>query len=272
MDKAATTVVAKEGTMTKTARRPRVLLCFAGSVATVKVPELTFLLSEFADVRLVCSSSAAMHFLDRAHVYNPINWQNFEKLGGKELIIDDSLEWISWDKIGDPVIHIELRRWADLVLVAPASADILAKLSVGISDTLLLSCLRAWDFKKGPAIVCPAMNTMMWEHPATASALRILESWGYDVVLPATKRLACNDVGSGALAPVVEIVAAVREGLKDKMSAADPDFFFAASKTQSVKSLKTSLGPSDRWALGILTLAGFIFVSVDGLIQLLSSQ
>jgi phosphopantothenoylcysteine decarboxylase len=197
-------------------RKPHILLCFTGSVATVKVPEIAVLLSEFADVRLIASSEAAIYFLDRSNEYNSLVWDEFQKIGGKSLVIPESIEWSTWEKIGDPVVHIELRRWADAVIVAPASADILAKISSGICDSLLLSVLRAWDFGK-PAVVCPAMNTLMWEHPATAAALDTLKAWRFDVVLPTTKRLACNDVGSGALAPVSQIVSSLREQLSGKI-------------------------------------------------------
>lgn len=233
--------------------RPRILLCFSGSVATIKVPELVVKLhdlrlsnqalarlaegrrdtpnlpsqstcistshttregnEESPEIRLLCSSKAAMHFLDKAEKYNSEMWKRFVDIGGKSLIVYDEVEWESWNKIGDPVIHIDLRRWADIVVVAPASADLLAKISAGISDTLLLCVLRAWDFSSKPCIVCPAMNTVMWDHPVTNSCLEILRGWGYRVVGPVIKTLACNDTGNGAMSAVDDIVLAISDAL-----------------------------------------------------------
>ena len=75
----------------------------------------------------------------------------------------------------DEVVHIELRRWADVLLVAPASANTVAKLAQGLCDNLLTCVARAWDFQENKLIVCPAMNTMMWEHPLTSRHLSILK-------------------------------------------------------------------------------------------------
>jgi phosphopantothenoylcysteine decarboxylase len=147
----------------------RVLICASGSVATLKVPEIVVELSkyEFIDFRIVCSH-ASLHFIRNAEIYNPLVWSQFQSCGGMSLVFTDEEEWTIWQKIGDPVLHIELSQWADLVIVAPASADILAKINSGISDTLLLSILRAWNFQK-PCMLCPAMNTIMWEHPVTGN-------------------------------------------------------------------------------------------------------
>lgn len=98
----------------------------------------------------------------------------------------------------------------DMILVAPASADLIAKASLGISDNLVLSIMRAWNYSK-PCLVCPAMNTMMWEHPATQNSLQVLTRWGWKVVHPMTKVLACKEEGQGALAAVSTICQAVRE-------------------------------------------------------------
>jgi len=129
------------------------------------------------------------------------------------MIIWDDEEWSTWRCMGDRVLHIELRKWADVLLVAPASADVLAKASCGISDTLLLSVMRAWDMINKPCLVCPAMNTLMWLHPATSTAITTLKSWKYEVIGPVEKVLACKDEGMGALAPVEDILNKVHEAL-----------------------------------------------------------
>lgn len=81
----------------------------------------------------------------------------------------------------------------------------MAKAAHGICDNLLTCLLRAWDFSK-PIAVCPAMNTAMWEHPLTHQHMAILESLGYRMIAPIEKRLACGDVGLGAMASVESIL------------------------------------------------------------------
>ena len=98
----------------------------------------------------------------------------------------------------------------DIIVVAPASADLIAKASYGIADNLVLSIMRAWDYSK-PCIICPAMNTMMWEHPATRNSLHMLVGWGWKVVNPMKKVLACKEEGQGALAPVSTICQTLNE-------------------------------------------------------------
>jgi phosphopantothenoylcysteine decarboxylase len=89
----------------------------------------------------------------------------------------------------------QLRRWADIILIAPLSANTLAKLSNGICDNLLTSLMRALDSKRTDVLVFPAMNTHMWEHPFTAKQLEILQTLNYQVVGPVGKTLACGDIG-----------------------------------------------------------------------------
>jgi phosphopantothenoylcysteine decarboxylase len=119
-----------------------VLLCCSGSVATLKVPEIVVKLSEskLFNIRIVGSKSS-LHFLDNAKLYNLAMWKQFESIGGMELVFTDKEEWSLWTKIGDPVLHIELSNWADVVIVAPCSADLIAKINAGISDNLLLRYL-----------------------------------------------------------------------------------------------------------------------------------
>ena len=126
-------------------------------------------------------------------------------------MLTDEEEW-SWRRKGDPVLHIELRRAADLLLVCPASADTMAKISLGIADSLFLCIVRAWDFSK-PAILCPAMNTLMYEHALTRAQEEALTKMGFSLISPVSKRLACDDVGKGALAEVGDIIEVVETAL-----------------------------------------------------------
>jgi hypothetical protein len=104
------------------------------------------------------------------------------------------------------VLHIEMRRWADILVVAPASANLLSKAAYGIADNFVLSVMRAWDFRK-PCVLCPAMNTAMWTHPSTKDSIDRMESWGWEVLGPVEKLLACNEKGNGAMISVQEIKA-----------------------------------------------------------------
>ncbi|KAJ0394171.1 hypothetical protein P43SY_008445 [Pythium insidiosum] len=117
-------------------RRPRVLLCASGSVATVKVPELALQLHAFAEVRVVVTASAEF-FLARAKEYDPEHAARFEEARDAIPVIRDADEWAAWSVVGDPVVHIDLKDWADMLLIAPLSANTLAKLANGLSDNLL---------------------------------------------------------------------------------------------------------------------------------------
>jgi phosphopantothenoylcysteine decarboxylase len=145
-------------------------------------------------------------------------------------------EWREWQRIGDPVLHIELRNWADVLLVAPLSAHCLAKFSHGLCDDTLSCVVRAWEFRSShtigneaavvgqrakPLILAPAMNTAMWEHPLTREQLATIKGFGQHdqgnkdqeqvVVLdPQVKLLACGDVGNGAMAAIEDIILSVR--------------------------------------------------------------
>ncbi|KAL9933738.1 hypothetical protein V8E36_007396 [Tilletia maclaganii] len=124
---------------------------------------------------------------------------------------DNRDEWDDWKQVGDPVLHIELRRWADVVLLAPCDANTLAKLAGGICDNLLTSLFRALS-PSIPTLIFPAMNTLMYEHPLTAQHLKVLrDTLHYEVYGPIPKRLACGDVGQGAMFEWSEVVSLVVE-------------------------------------------------------------
>ncbi|TMW55066.1 hypothetical protein Poli38472_013828 [Pythium oligandrum] len=179
--------------MASSPRKPRVLVGVSGSVATVKVPELTVRLAEFAEVKIVVTKSADF-FLQRAKEYHPSHWDKFEAIRESVPVLRDADEWICWDMVGDPVVHIELKDWADLIVVTPLSANTLAKLANGMSDNLLTSVCRAWMMSK-PFLYAPAMNTDMWDHPMTARHLRILDELRYEMIEPVEKKLACGVIG-----------------------------------------------------------------------------
>jgi phosphopantothenoylcysteine decarboxylase/phosphopantothenate--cysteine ligase len=110
-----------------------------------------------------------------------------------------------WDET-EPIPHTRLGQGADLVLVAPATARLLGAYAAGISSDLLTATLLA---TRAPVVVCPAMHTEMWEHPAVADNVATLRRRGVHIVEPASGRLAGGDVGAGRLAEPEQIVAAV---------------------------------------------------------------
>ncbi|KAL5259418.1 hypothetical protein ACHWQZ_G009754 [Mnemiopsis leidyi] len=179
------------------------LVCCTGSVAAIKIPSLIQLLSTSLpqlSIKLV-ATSRALHFFDPAAVPSSVE------------LYTDKDEWETWHNIGDKVLHIELRRWADMMLIAPCDANTMAKMSNGICDNLLTCVVRAWDQNK-PLLYCPAMNTAMWQHPITSKQTDLLQSWGYVRLGPISKVLACGDTGVGAMSEVPDIVSFV----KDKLS------------------------------------------------------
>lgn len=206
--------------------RKRVLFGVTGSVAGVKGPEIAHrICTELnADV-IVLLTRAGENFWTKAQDYDFESWDSFQKVldnpsedgsrgSGKVYSADE--EWKGWNKMGDPVMHIDLRKWADLLLVAPLSAHCLAKFATGFCDDPLSCCVRAWDFKKCPLLLAPAMNTLMWEHPVTRPQLDAVKAFGDLVIVIPPKgdsMLACGEVGAGALASVDDIIHAVREAL-----------------------------------------------------------
>ncbi|XP_072881866.1 phosphopantothenoylcysteine decarboxylase isoform X3 [Hemitrygon akajei] len=122
-----------------------------------------------------------------------------------------------WKQRTDPVLHIELRRWADLLVIAPLDANTLGKIANGICDNLLTCVVRAWDLKR-PLLFCPAMNTAMWEHPITATQIQTLKGFGYIEVPCIVKKLLCGDEGYGAMAEISTIVEKVQEYLEQLYS------------------------------------------------------
>jgi len=178
-----------------------VLLITTGSVASVKAPLIVPELLKYSNVRVqVASSKPSLAFFDRHKLEN-------DNPGVQ--VWSDEDEWEGWTKIGDSILHIELRRWADVVLIAPCSANTLSKIAQGACDNLVTSLLRALA-PTTPTLVFPAMNTLMYEHPLTAVHIKaIREVIGYEVIGPVGKGLACGDVGIGAMTDWRDIVAIV---------------------------------------------------------------
>lgn len=206
-----------------------VLLAASGSVATIKLPLIAKALAENPNVSVrVVVTQSAREFLQGQADEQP-SLKSLSAVSGIDGVYVDSDEWSKPWVRGDKILHIELRRWAHILLIAPLSANTMAKMANGISDNLLTSVIRAWDttgmidMRKKYIMIAPAMNTAMWRHPITNKQLKtIVQDWtdGDDcsVILlkPVEKELACGDTGDGAMMDWKQIVARVAEHLKLK--------------------------------------------------------
>lgn len=162
-------------------RKFHVLVGVTGSVAALKLPLLVSKLLDIPGLEVtVVTTERAKHFYSPQDV--PVT------------LYSDADEWEMWKRRSDPVLHIDLRRWADLMVVAPLDANTLGKVASGICDNLLTCVIRAWDLNK-PLLFCPAMNTAMWEHPLTAQQVGQLKAFGYVEIPCVSKKLVCGDQG-----------------------------------------------------------------------------
>ncbi|ODV94103.1 hypothetical protein PACTADRAFT_30779, partial [Pachysolen tannophilus NRRL Y-2460] len=180
-----------------------ILLGATGSVATIKVPLIIDKLQKTygpdkVSIQLVVTKPAE-HFLKGL------------KISADVKIWRDSDSWSnSFSRPGDPILHVELRKWADIFLIAPLSANTLAKIANGLSDNLLTSIVRSWN-PTIPIFIAPAMNTLMYTHPMTKKHLNIIvEEFKHITILkPVEKVLVCGDIGMGGMrewSDVVEII------------------------------------------------------------------
>lgn len=179
-----------------------ILLGVSGGIAAYKSAELVRALrAEGCSVEAVMTR-AATRFI------TPLT---LASLTDKQVITDLFADSSAAKTLTSAVAHIDLAQRADLLLVAPATANVLAKFALGLADDFLTTAHLAFD---GPLVLAPAMNTRMWEHPATRENIDLLRSRGAVVVTPGTGELACGTVGPGRLSEVESIVAAVRGALR----------------------------------------------------------
>ena len=159
-----------------------ILLGVTGSIAAYKIASLaSMLVKQHANVHVIMTKNAT-------NFINPIT---FETLTGNKCLVD------TFDRNFEfQVEHVSLAKQADLVLVAPASANVIGKLAHGIADDMLTTTLLAC---KAPILVSPAMNTNMYENPIVQDNIHILERYGMKIITPASGYLACGDTGAGKM-------------------------------------------------------------------------
>ncbi len=175
-----------------------ILLGVSGSISAYKAADITSQLTKLGYTIDVIMTRNSTKFI------TPLTLQSLSK----NPVHTDVMEEIAPDKIN----HIELAKKADLFLVAPASANILAKLANGIADDMLSTVALALK-EEVPKFIAPAMNTYMYQNPITQRNLTTLKEVGYHEIDPREALLACGDFGRGALATVEEIVATINEFL-----------------------------------------------------------
>jgi len=230
--------------------KKHLLVCASGSVASIKILQIVDALSKHPSISIrILLTASASNFLasqshEQPHLSSLLTYPNVDG------IHYDSDEWAEPWKRGDAILHIELRRWADIMVISPLSANTLAKIVGGWADNLLTSVVRAWDTegvlndgrdmdghgeegtidggegrrkKRKRIIVAPAMNTAMFRHPITKRQIAVLEEeWGvgrengkdegwFEVLLPQERELACGL--EGAMRDWVEIVKVIEERL-----------------------------------------------------------
>tara|TARA_R110000787_G_scaffold170629_26_gene283375 strand:+ start:905 stop:2134 length:1230 start_codon:yes stop_codon:yes gene_type:complete len=160
----------------------KIVLGVSGGIAAYKAADLSRRLMESGAELQVVMTRGAQHFVGAA---------TFQALTGKP--VRDTL----WDAQAEAAMgHIELARWPDLILIAPATADVIARLAVGRADDLLTTLVLASD---KPLAVAPAMNRLMWAHPATQANVSTLARRGVHILGPGAGFQACGEVGAGRM-------------------------------------------------------------------------
>lgn len=197
------------------ASQPRkILLGVTGGIAAYKSPDLVRrLIERGADVQVVMSKGAQQFV-------TPLT---FQAVSGKPVRTD------LWDEAAEAAMgHIELARWADEVVIAPATADFIARLAHGFADDLLTTIVLATSAR---IVIVPAMNRQMWANPATQANVKLLKERGVKVLGPASGEQACGEVGPGRMVEPSEIAA---------------ELFVAAPASSTLKGLRVvvTAGPT----------------------------
>lgn len=212
------------------------MLGISGGIAAYKAAELTRLLRKAGATVQVVMTKAAQAFV------SPLTLQT---LSGQP-VATELFDLTQESDIG----HISIADAADLLLIAPATADIVAKLSLGLADDLLTTVALACV---APLMICPAMNVNMWNKPQVQHHIAQLAAFGAHIVGPAPGELACGWVGPGRLVEPVEIVASAatllsaqqRKDLRDAGSSSPP----VPPSSPSIRCASLAIARRERWAL-----------------------
>lgn len=186
-----------------TLQHRRIVLGVSGGIAAYKAPDLVRRLRERGAEVQVVMTAGAQRFVTPT---------TFQAVAGREVRAE------LWDPAAEAAMgHIELARWAELILLAPATADLIARLASGRADDLLTTLVLATDAK---VALAPAMNRLMWSHPATQANIAILRHRGVEVLGPGRGEQACGETGDGRLLEPLEIVSSVERLLPTASSSA----------------------------------------------------
>ncbi len=182
-------------------KNKKILVAVTGSIAIYKTLELIRLyIKAGAQVRVIMTDGAKKFI-------NPITFEAISQ----NRVLDETSE--NWDKNQD-YNHIDIGKWSDIFVIAPASANTINKLANGIADNLLLQTVLAYPRMK---LIAPAANTNMIKNPITQESLRKLKLCNFEIVSTVTKELVCKDVGDGAMAEPIDIFEATcKELLKEE--------------------------------------------------------
>jgi len=223
--------------------KAHVLFQLSGSIAAYKACQvISRLVQSGVEVQTV-ATPAALEFVGRATLEGltgrPVQTETFQP--------------------GAYMHHIHLMKWADVVVLCPASANSINKLASGIGDDLLSTLFLSHDFNK-PYLIAPAMNVRMYQHPTTKTSIEKLKAWGVEILETASGVLACGDVGEGKLLDpdllLNEILAKLPSSLK------------AALRESGPSSASTSFVPSQKGGLRVLITAGGTQENIDGVRKL----
>ena len=178
-----------------------ITLAITGSIASYKAADLVSSLKKQGHSVSVLMTKAATDFIQ------PLTLQVLSQ----NLVHLDVMQ----EPYPDQVNHIERGKETDLFIVVPATANTIAKLAHGFADNMVTSTALALP-DNIPKLLAPAMNTKMYNHPATQTNLKTLESYGYGIISPKESLLACGDFGSGALADLEIIIERIKETLNEQ--------------------------------------------------------
>lgn len=195
--------------------KKHVVIGVSGGIAAYKACDLVSKLSKKNYEIKVVMTRHAQEFV------SPINFESLSKHKCEVSLFDETNE--------DPIAHITLAKWADIIVLIPATANIIAKVVHGIADDIVSTTFLACHTKK---LICPAMNVHMYENEVTQRNIQLAKELGYKFVEPVVGHLACDDTGKGKLADVQDIVAAIDKEFEKEQSLKGKNVLISAGPTQ----------------------------------------